>query len=509
MSFVSALAELLIDASSPTWLALMPTITYYVWLVAILASIAFRYHRYQIQKLRNNEKIATSVEKEALLFPSMNVKKSTTSATETSLPELTSSQSLGPQPCSTGLTTRLLPFKNDKGEIEWVFSDDIVPGKELDAFKVMPMPLQPLLKNDVLKQLSSETTVDLPNDLSPVTSASSNNSLSGKRQELLVLQIHTPSSSSSEDHKDDDEDNSEEGGDEGGESEVFQCEHCSSSFKIRGYLTRHMKKHLSKKAYHCPFHDSTTAKTDLEGPYRCHPTGGFSRRDTYKSHLKARHFRYPRGTSTKDRNLSPGSCGMCGEWFQNAEIWTEIHIEGAECKCLPQGFKGKSRIKNKLKKQMARMEKEQRSHMMKNPGLGSFEKLDHQSPVFATPNSTAASMFGASTHDYSDSPTHSILSSTGPSTAASTGPYAGTPQTVEHLQCTKPHSLSNLVGHLLMDQERDHYQDYSDEYCLDTEQMCYPQMPVRSNTMMHHPEALYDNGALSNKMGQVMSQYSH
>ena len=43
---------------------------------------------------------------------------------------------------------------------------------------------------------------------------------------------------------------------------------------------------------------------------------------------------------------------MCGEHFNSAEIWCEIHVEGGECKFYPWDLKGKSRIKNRLKKQI-------------------------------------------------------------------------------------------------------------------------------------------------------------
>lgn len=488
MSFVLALVDQPSYASPG--LSLLSDLSYYFCLVGILAIITIQYRRHVASKQISNQ--TSYVEKGLNLFPSID----DTSCFEkqpfndNGLPENHQNKcELGPQPCSTGLTTRLLPFKNAKGEIEWVFSDDIVPGNELDAFKVTSMPLRANVKE--------ESTIDL----SPVTSLSSNSEfLSTKKLDLSVLQFHTPSSSSSEDHRNDDQDlddEEEEGGDQN-----YQCPHCSSNFKMRGYLTRHLKKHSTQKAYKCPFHNSTVLKTDLDGLYKCHPTGGFSRRDTYKTHLKSRHFRYPRGTSTRERNLSRGSCGLCGELFQNAEIWTEIHIEGAECKFLPPGFKGKSRIKNRMKKQMARLMKEQKLQMVKRPGSINAQHPEYQSPVFATPNSIIAPMFGSSANDCSDSPTRSV-SSVGPSTAQ----YTGTPQ-IPELHNVKPHALSNTVNCMNEAVCTGGYEDYDDDYCLDTEQISFPAMLARNNGMMLHPDALYSNGVLT-KMNRIMSQYSH
>ncbi|CAN3373925.1 hypothetical protein DIURU_005571 [Diutina rugosa] len=205
------------------------------------------------------------------------------------------SEVMNPTLCSTGLTTQIMPFKNENGELEWTFADKDSASDELDAFR-----------------------------LSPSTSNESSKSLS------------TPSSS----------DNLQ-----GDANNLHACPYCSATFKIRGYLTRHLKKHATKKAYSCPFHQYTTYVDDNNITHKCHPNGGFSRRDTYKTHLKSRHFKYPKGTRTKERGSSSGSCGLCGEYFNNPEIWCEIHIEGGQCKFLPPGFKGKSRILKKLEKQ--------------------------------------------------------------------------------------------------------------------------------------------------------------
>ena len=122
-----------------------------------------------------------------------------------------------------------------------------------------------------------------------------------------------------------------------GSHKIFTCEYCHAEFRIRGYLTRHIKKHAINKAYECPFFNPTSDN-------KCHPNGGFSRRDTYKTHLKARHFKYPQGTRSQDRPNTPGKCGMCGKNYLNNEDWVEHHIENGECEMLPKGYEG--RVKN-------------------------------------------------------------------------------------------------------------------------------------------------------------------
>ncbi|QLG72843.1 hypothetical protein HG535_0D05520 [Zygotorulaspora mrakii] len=113
----------------------------------------------------------------------------------------------------------------------------------------------------------------------------------------------------------------------------YVCHYCDAKFRIRGYLTRHIKKHAIRKAYHCPFYNS-----DAPPESRCHNSGGFSRRDTYKTHLKARHFIYPKGVKPQDRNKSSGHCSQCGQYFENTDQWVEQHIETGECKGLPEGY---------------------------------------------------------------------------------------------------------------------------------------------------------------------------
>lgn len=428
----------------PLWvsyLRLLPILGPLVWLLGDVFS-ALLPAKYVVLPGQQDER---SPPEESKLFPSIDT---SSLVHESFLATSSDHKPQTPQPCSTGLTTRLLPFRNAKGEIEWAFTDDLPPGTELDAFKSPEVMNMKLEKND--------------NILSPVTSNSSNNDslISNKKNASIstLPQVNTPSSTSSEDdkHKDDEE---------GGENLTgpHHCPYCESKFKMRGYLTRHLKKHAAEKAYRCPFHKSSIYKDEHDVIHKCHPSGGFSRRDTYKTHLKSRHFRYPTGTSIKSRNLSPGNCSMCGEWFENGEIWCEIHIEGGECKYLPQGFKGKSRIKNKLKKQLNRMMKEQRLKG-KCHGPASVASGDYQLPSLSTPTSVNTPLPGSASYDYNNSPTLSISSSIGnlqiPQKSFHDSGYKPSPQTMMQ----SPQGVKQELSH--SDKE-----DYDDDYCLDTDQL--------------------------------------
>ncbi|KAK9494260.1 hypothetical protein V1508DRAFT_41157 [Lipomyces doorenjongii] len=140
---------------------------------------------------------------------------------------------------------------------------------------------------------------------SPVSSNSSPSSSPGKQHAM----VHSPSSSPHQHSS----------------TPAFQCPHCSSKFRIKGYLTRHLKKHAINKAYTCPFFDPSSSTP-------CHSTGGFSRRDTYKTHLKSRHFVYPAGTRSDQRAGMRGWCAACGMLFACNENWVENHVEGGECR---------------------------------------------------------------------------------------------------------------------------------------------------------------------------------
>lgn len=131
---------------------------------------------------------------------------------------------------------------------------------------------------------------------------------------------------------------------DGGELFKFVCNQCNASFKVRSYLTRHLRKHNNAKAFMCPFFEETEeeATSTARNGTRCHPTGGFSRRDTFKTHLKALHFIYPPGTKSTDRNTTGGRCAGCFEFFESNTQWVTKHIEGGACK----GTVGTVKVKN-------------------------------------------------------------------------------------------------------------------------------------------------------------------
>lgn len=121
---------------------------------------------------------------------------------------------------------------------------------------------------------------------------------------------------------------------DGSPSLRYQCPHCQAKFKVKSYLTRHLKKHNSWKAFVCPFYQESIVDNmgnTINQGTKCHPTGGFSRRDTYKTHLKALHFIYPPGTKSNERNLIGGRCAGCFQFFENNLKWLENHIENGYC----------------------------------------------------------------------------------------------------------------------------------------------------------------------------------
>lgn len=117
-----------------------------------------------------------------------------------------------------------------------------------------------------------------------------------------------------------------------GEGE-YVCHYCDARFKMRGYLTRHIKKHALRKAYNCPFYNENLPKED-----RCHTSGGFSRRDTYKTHMRSHHFTYPPGVRPADRSRYGGECSFCKKQFPNANVWIKEHIEKGRCEFLPEEY---------------------------------------------------------------------------------------------------------------------------------------------------------------------------
>ena len=141
---------------------------------------------------------------------------------------------------------------------------------------------------------------------------------------------------------------------------LYICPICQTTFKVKGYLTRHRKKHFASKPFQCPYFDpivdyeegtdndmiihqhgsdcedeevspngiSDCSKSKVP---RCHPTGGFSRRDTFKTHLKALHFVYPTGTKSGDRSDKKGRCAACFKEFKTNKEWLETHVMTNQC----------------------------------------------------------------------------------------------------------------------------------------------------------------------------------
>lgn len=131
-------------------------------------------------------------------------------------------------------------------------------------------------------------------------------------------------------------------------SRPYLCQVCGRGFSRSNDLFRHNKRHwretgLEQGAYKCPFNTVLLAKNHPELSHQhdhhhddhtdvpCHPTGVFSRCDTYKNHLKALHFEYPVGTKKKMRNNVSGSCKHCGKVFASVNEWLDLHVETGEC----------------------------------------------------------------------------------------------------------------------------------------------------------------------------------
>ena len=94
------------------------------------------------------------------------------------------------------------------------------------------------------------------------------------------------------------------------ENRPYLCQICGRGFSRSNDLFRHSKRHWKemgddKGAFKCPFNTNLFGSGELNKETSslvpCHPTGIFSRCDTYKNHLKALHFEYPQGTKKKDR----------------------------------------------------------------------------------------------------------------------------------------------------------------------------------------------------------------
>ncbi|CDK24975.1 unnamed protein product [Kuraishia capsulata CBS 1993] len=105
------------------------------------------------------------------------------------------------------------------------------------------------------------------------------------------------------------------------------CHTCDRGFARPNDLQRHEKRHLKdlgQIGFKCPFYDE-------EPGSKCHPSGCFSRCDTFKNHLKALHFQYPSGTRKRQRNAVAGRCKACGQIFESVDVWLNGHVENREC----------------------------------------------------------------------------------------------------------------------------------------------------------------------------------
>lgn len=103
-----------------------------------------------------------------------------------------------------------------------------------------------------------------------------------------------------------------------------KCPFCQRQFNNKSYLSRHLKKHYTVKDFKCPFFNEEHTK--------CHHLNGeFSRKDTFKAHLKSIHFIYPIGVAKSDRNLSIGRCAGCFQEFKTNNEWMNEHIEKETC----------------------------------------------------------------------------------------------------------------------------------------------------------------------------------
>ncbi|KAH3672339.1 hypothetical protein WICMUC_004311 [Wickerhamomyces mucosus] len=118
----------------------------------------------------------------------------------------------------------------------------------------------------------------------------------------------------------------------------FLCDICNRGFARSNDLLRHAKCHwrengLEEGTYKCPFSSILNRKYNRENSKEapCHPTGIFSRCDTYKNHLKALHFQYPPGTKKSFRSKSNGNCKKCGKAFNSVQEWLDNHVAKGFC----------------------------------------------------------------------------------------------------------------------------------------------------------------------------------
>ncbi|KAL6450946.1 STP2 Transcriptional regulator STP2 [Candida maltosa Xu316] len=402
------------------------------------------------ETLEPTKRQTNNIEKPQNIFPTL--KKSNFSTYQPEKP--VHDDVLKPTVCSTGITSRILPYTNEKGELEWRFTE--LPGRELDAFK-----LEPNDHGAIRRLTPTSSSEDISKDESITPNSVGESPVSSETESTFTTTSSTNNNN----------------------GQLFKCPHCDAEFKVRGYLTRHLKKHSTKKAYTCPFHDRSIYIDDNNITHKCHPSGGFSRRDTYKTHLKSRHFSYEKLIKSTERSKVPGSCAMCGEQFTSAEIWCEIHVEGGECKFLPPGFKGKSRIKNRLRKQIqknksidpelipyankvleeVKQEQQQQEHQHQSPPPSQQQQQPQPAPVPI-----------AAAHQQSMDTPASIYSSSSYDSASTHSPY--TPQSsrspMSQPFVAKQMAYFDQIGNAYgVEGSTSTKDDYDDEYCLDIDQL--------------------------------------
>lgn len=111
------------------------------------------------------------------------------------------------------------------------------------------------------------------------------------------------------------------------------CKYCHRGFARPNDLFRHTKCHWKeigsdRGQFKCPFKQALATGAD---DHCCHPSGIFSRCDTFKNHLKAIHFKYPAGTRKEERSKVAGTCRLCQQHFANVDDWLNNHVEKGAC----------------------------------------------------------------------------------------------------------------------------------------------------------------------------------
>ena len=168
----------------------------------------------------------------------------------------------------------------------------------------------------------------------------------------------------------------------------YVCHYCDASFQVRGYLSRHIKKHAIVKEYTCPYYrhaneiktfmehnlntkyfkseeEASAARKKFQSmKHVCHKHNGeFWRKDTLMIHLKKKHYSVDRNTlklvleqkkleqgphvKTKpkiDARKLPGTCTCCDEKFANADDFCNNHVLMGMCPALPHGYSIKTNL---------------------------------------------------------------------------------------------------------------------------------------------------------------------